>query len=319
MRKLLLSLLLTVACLSGWAQTLVGGQLPIKVRTASYGATQNALLSLPDDYNTTTAKYPLIIFLHGYGEVGNSVADLSKLIKQGLPQVISSGTKIQATNPVDGKPYKFIVVSPQHWGWTTEPASIEYMLGELAKTYRVDTNRIYITGLSAGGQGVVQACTYSQSLTNKIAAIVPMSPSAPDNNFMSRFRFFAQAKTAAWFFSGNNDKTGPFTDNARRYNDSINKYNTNASRMTVYPGSHCCWPTYYTPTYREGGMNIYEWMLTHTRGIDTVPPMPPVPDREICIGQAKSIRKVIVLMKDGSYREYDSTSFVIPKIQVELR
>lgn len=306
------TILLLFSCLVN-AQV-IGNQQTIKVKTASYGATQNALISLPDDYSQTTGHYPLIIFLHGYGEVGNSPTDLSKLIKQGLPAVIAKGENIQAT--VDGKLYKFIVVSPQHWGWTTEPAAIDYLLGDLARTYRVDTSRIYLTGLSAGGQGVIQAVTYSQTLTNKIAAIVPMSPSAPDNSFIKRFGFFTQAKTGAWFFSGKSDP-GNYTDNARRYNDSINKYSPGASKLTLYAGGHSGWATIYSPSYREGGQNIYEWMLTYKKG-ESPKPEPPK-DYQICVGQADKIRKIIVLMKDGSFRELDSTAISIPNVQIELR
>lgn len=307
-----------IACLSGYGQTLAGNQQAIKVKVASYGATQNALISLPDDYSSTTEKYPLIIFLHGYGEIGNSTADLSKQLKQGLPAVIAKGVKIQATNPVDGKLYKFIVLSPQHHGWTTEPAAIDYMLKELTKAYRIDTNRFYLTGLSAGGQGVIQAVTYSQTLTSKFAAIVPMSPSAPDNSFIKRFSFFKEGP-AAWFFSGKSDP-GNYTDNARRYNDSINRYSPGASRLTLYSGGHCCWTGIYDPSFREGGLNIYEWMLTYNRG-DVPPVDPPKPpqDTQICIGGANSIRKVIILMKDGSFRELDSAAISVPNVQIELR
>lgn len=243
----------------------IGHQLPIKVKVASWGGTLNALLALPDDYDSTeTTKYPLILFFHGAGQTGSTEADLSKLITQGLPKVIAGGVKIEAVNPVDSNLYKFIVLSPQHFGWTPTPENIEYILADMKVKYRVDTNRIYITGLSAGGQGVIQSITYTQALTNKIAAIVPMSPSAPDNTHMSKFGLVAAADTDAWFFSGASDP-GLYTGNAQKYNDSINKYNPGGSKITLYPGNHCCWHTYYSPTYREAGKNIYEWMLTHTR------------------------------------------------------
>jgi poly(3-hydroxybutyrate) depolymerase len=321
MNKATLLLIFALAIIQVHAQTL-GNQQAIKVKNASYGSTQNALISLPDDYDKTTEKYPLIIFLHGYGEVGNTTTDLNKLLKQGLPAVIAKGVNIQATH--EGKLYKFVVVSPQHHGWTTEPAQLDYMVGELARTYRVDTDRIYLTGLSAGGQGVIQAVTYSQSLTNKIAAIVPMSPSAPDNSFIKRFGFFAASKTGAWFLSGKSDP-GNYTDNARRYNDSINRYSPGGSKLTLYTGGHCCWVNIYDTSYREGGKNIYEWMLTHKKGSAPEPPKPPKVDTMVikCVGcgitaaDVQKVRKAIILMKDGSYREIDST--IMNKLLIELK
>src|SRR5689334_19665317 len=73
-----------------------------------------ALTWLPTDYATnTTETYPLIIFLHGKGETGDGVWGLNNLLVHGLPARIASGWNPEAVNPVDGKNYKFIVVSPQ--------------------------------------------------------------------------------------------------------------------------------------------------------------------------------------------------------------
>src|SRR5689334_13581376 len=75
-----------------------------------------ALLHLPDDYASTTTKYPLIMFMHGIGEVGSTEADLTKLVGHGLPKQINNGANMQFT--VGGKLYKFIVISPQApGGW----------------------------------------------------------------------------------------------------------------------------------------------------------------------------------------------------------
>lgn len=316
--KAILTFLLVFLGLSGYCQTLVGNQIAAQLKVTSYGSVQNALVSLPDDYNSTKANYPLIIFLHGLGEIGSKPADLAKLNNQGLPYVIAKGGKIEAVNPIDKKLYKFIVISPQHWAWTTPPENIDYILKTIGKTYRIDTNRIYITGLSAGGLGVITAVTYSQALTNRITAIVPMSPAAPEDAVLKKFPYFKEAKTSAWFFSGDKDP-GNYTANARRYNDSINKYNPGGSKVTLFSGGHCCWASIYNPTYRVDGMNIYEYMLTKSRS-DTTPPHPPKPpSHEICIGQADSIKKIIVLMKDGSYREFDSMHMTIPTIQLELQ
>lgn len=314
---------LVIMAINSTAQILVGNQLPIKVKVASYGATQNALLSLPQGYDTSSEKYPLIIFLHGSGQVGNTTADLTKMLADGLPKVLSNGMKLQAVNPVDGKLYKFIVVSPQHHGWTTPPENIDYMLSELSKSYRIDTNRIYLTGLSAGGQGVIQAVTYSQSLTSRIAAIIPMSPSAPDDITMKRFGYFAMAKTGAWFLTGKSDDAA-YINTTYRANDSINKYNPAGSKITWFTGGHCCWPTFYTPDYRENGLNIYEWMLQYKRGgRDTVPPSPEPPTDTVkyikILHDPAAVMKIIVLDRDGKWTEYEAGAITSGEIKIETK
>jgi len=53
---------------TAYSQKIVGGQLVINLPTTTFGDTTQALLSLPGDYDSTTAHYPLIVFLHGSGE-----------------------------------------------------------------------------------------------------------------------------------------------------------------------------------------------------------------------------------------------------------
>ncbi|WP_343302839.1 hypothetical protein AAHN97_14940 [Chitinophaga niabensis] len=316
MKKLLLILLFLPILVS--AQ--FGGNLQAyQVKIASYGATQNALLSLPDDYTSTSQNYPLIIFLHGYGEVGSTVQDLSRLIKQGLPKVISSGQKVEAVHPVSGQRTKFIVLAPQHHGWTTTPEAIEYMLTDLPKKFRIDTNRIYLTGLSAGGQGVIQAVTFKESLTKKIAAIVPMSPSAPSDDYMKNFRFFSGGYPAAWFFTGDNDQVTP-PANARRYSDSINRYNQGGGTVTIYSGGHDGWANIYDSSYRVNGRNWLEWLLMHPHpgGPPVIDPKP-VPKYTTILHDKSRINKIIVLDLDGKVTLYDSTSVESEGIKLEFK
>ncbi len=42
--------------------------------------------ALPPDYNSSTNKYPLLLFLHGGGELGDGVNDLSKVLKHSIPK-----------------------------------------------------------------------------------------------------------------------------------------------------------------------------------------------------------------------------------------
>ena len=111
MKQALLFAACTIFCTQIFSQTIVGNQNVISVNTGGNPATAQALLYLPDTYNTDTSHYPLIIFLGGTGEQGS---DINLLLNYGtLPYRISQGFNPAAINPVDGKTYKFIVFSPQ--------------------------------------------------------------------------------------------------------------------------------------------------------------------------------------------------------------
>src|SRR5262249_1662595 len=87
----------------------------------------------------------LILFLHGAGSTGN---DGEKQIKGGLaPHIVKQE-----------KTFPFLVIFPQSHGKTWKAGSKDAdralsILAEVQKTYKVDSRRIYLTGLSVGGGG----------------------------------------------------------------------------------------------------------------------------------------------------------------------
>jgi predicted peptidase len=123
----------------------------------------NYLLYIPRDYGKdATKKWPLLLFLHGYGERGD---DLQLLKKHPLPKLLDA----QADFP-------FLVVSPQLsselFPWTEMLEPLKALLDRIAETYAVDRSRISVTGLSMGGAG-----TWEMGLRypRAFAALVPIA------------------------------------------------------------------------------------------------------------------------------------------------
>src|SRR5437763_13506878 len=150
----LICLLFSIQHLS--AQQTLGRQIVDQYPVTAWGTPTYGLTWLPTDYSSTKEKYPLIIFLHGSGEGGDGVGGLWNLVKYGLPMMIANGFNPEAVSPTDGKNYKFIVVSPQapsvaHWSYAW--GSVQWVLQDVMSRYRIDPNRIYVTGISAGGAG----------------------------------------------------------------------------------------------------------------------------------------------------------------------
>lgn len=231
--------------------------MPITVKVNQYNALYNAWLHLPADYANTATRYPLLLFFHGSGEAGTN---LNTVLTHGVPYWISQGNNMEFTNPADGQVYKFICVSIQHPSYSCNASNVHYALNDLIARYRIDTSRIYLTGLSAGGWSTMMYTTESQANANRIAAVVTLSTAFQDVNY-SNLRFFANANLETWLFAGNSDLS--YLSNARRAVDTINKYKAGLAKLTAYNGGHCCWNTYYNPAYRENGVNIYEWMLQY--------------------------------------------------------
>lgn len=197
------------------------------------------LLFVPRDYGAdSTRRWPLILFLHGAGERG---ADLELVKKHGIPKIV-------APQP----DFPFIAVSPQcpkfSW-WTVELEALNALLDELIKAYAVDTERIYLTGLSMGGYGTWHLAT---AYPQRFAAIAPIcGGGAPEKVSVLK-------DVPAWVFHGAKD-TVVSPEESDKMVKAL-KAHGGEVKFTVYPeAGHDSW----TETYDNP--ELYEWFLQHTR------------------------------------------------------
>ncbi|MGD0553073.1 MAG: prolyl oligopeptidase family serine peptidase [Sedimentisphaerales bacterium] len=196
----------------------------------------NYLLYLPTDYGKGDKKWPLIMFLHGAGERGNNVEVVKK---HGPPKMIAQG-----------KSFDFIVVSPQcpndMW-WPEQTEVLIALLDEIESKYHVDTDRIYLTGLSMGGFGT---WTLAAKYPNRFAAIAPICGGS------ERISGARLKKVPVWAFHGAKDNTVPLV-RSQEMVDAVKKAGGDA-KLTVYPeADHDSW----TETYNNP--ELYQWFLSH--------------------------------------------------------
>jgi len=231
-----------------------------KTITANVGG---FLEALPGNYASSTESYPLIIFLHGAGEMGNGTTDLAKVANNGIPNLIKNN-KFPASFTVKGTNYSFIVLSPQ---FKNIPATLDVntLIDYAIKTYRVDASRIYVSGLSMGG-GITWY--YGGNYFGRVAAIVPMCGAVTPNDRQAKN--IATSGMAVWAFHNNADPTVT-VNNTYTALSSINAYSpVIAPRKTIFTAAmHNCWTKASDPNYKETingtSMNIYEWMLQYKR------------------------------------------------------
>ena len=221
-------------------------------RTITKNLKADYLLFLPKSYDAGgTNCWPLILFLHGAGERGTN---LQTITVHGPPKMVKK-------NP----DFPFIVVSPQcpHNEWWSNEVLMN-LLDEVAAKHKVDTNRIYLTGLSMGGFGTWSLGT---AHPERFAAIAPICGGGEKINILLSSRTKTQAlKTlGVWAFHGAKD-TVVTVDESERMILALRKAGCRDVRLTVYPeAQHDSW----TETY-DNEM-LYEWLLIHER-------KPPPPD-----------------------------------------
>jgi predicted peptidase len=218
------------------------------------------LEALPAHYaNLLKKRYPLIIFLNGIGELGNgSQTSLPIIADNAIPKLIAE-QKFPSNFIVNNKTYQFIVLSPQFVGWPA-PADISAVINYAIKTYRIDSARIYICGLSMGGGATWD---YAWNITNPlVSAIIPISGASYPTE--QKGEAIAKGNMAVWAFHNNDDGTVPAWYSVD-YVQYINEYNPRVqAKLTLWPtGGHDAWTKATDPNYRENGKNIYEWMLSY--------------------------------------------------------
>ncbi len=227
----------------------------------------NAYIHLPDDYNSTTQTYPVIIYVPGIGEIGT---DPASLLKYGPSHYISLGVNLNQFT-VNAAVVKPIFISIQPIQSYPGPALMNTMFDSISARFRVDPDRFYGTGLSMGGFAFDNYITYSSQYAQRMTALVMMSAVVPNYPF-TNFQWFAKSGGTWWGFQGDQDGSRQMPDIA----DTLNKYAPGSAKITIYSGGHCCWNDFYDPNYRENGQNIYEWLLSQKR---TGSPTPPAPNQ----------------------------------------
>ncbi|MBX3238357.1 MAG: T9SS type A sorting domain-containing protein [Chitinophagaceae bacterium] len=234
------------------------------------------LESLPVGYDSNPKKkYPLIIFFHGIGEVGNgSAASLDLVAKNGIPKLIQQG-KFPTTFTSGGNEYSFIVISPQYSSATGHEAYVGEVIKHCLKTYRVDEERIYITGLSMGGGVSYGYSSSSKAAADQIAAALYVCPAAAVS--AARSKTIASSGLPVWATHSKGDPTVKSQVSINLV-DGINTNNPDPrARLTIFESnSHDAWSKTYDLNYRENGLNIYEWLLQYKR--TSAVPSPPIAD-----------------------------------------
>ena len=272
LRVVLLMVVLSAIFQQLQAQSTIGRQKVDQFPVNATGTLTYGLTWLPADYNTTTTRYPLIIFLHGSGENGTTVNDLNKLVSTALPMKIAQGWDPVAVNPVNNQAYKFIVVSPQAPTWSYGFPQIQHILNDVVSRYRVDTTRIYFTGLSAGGAGTNASVTNGASMAMRVAAIVPVAAAGTNTPTEGAVvpLIGGTYGVKVWNVCGTDDWLWPLNV---QLTDSINNATPAPSTpaiLTGLPGighTSVAWNTAYDPNWRTNSqnLNIYEWMLKYSR------------------------------------------------------
>ena len=243
-------------------------QTPVYLSQSIIGASCKGFYQcLPPNYNVNLKNYPLIIWVHGAGQVGEgNVADLPKVLEWGVPKIINEAG-FPASFKVGDSSFSFIVISPQFTSWPSG-GNVGAILNYAMSNYRVDPTRVYLMGISAGGGAAWEFASLNIANSNKLAAMIAFCGAfAPSQILANRI---AAANLPVWAFHNTNDGTVPvaYSRNWKAYINSYTPAPNPLTKLTEFPIlssdaviAHECWSLATLPSYKPEGINIYEWML----------------------------------------------------------
>jgi len=194
------------------------------------------LLYLPSEYSTQAKEYPLVIYLHGGSQKGT---DLNKLKTYGLPYLVDKGTD-----------FDFIIASPQcpdNKYWSTDNWFDSLYL-DLKSKYRIDTSKVYLTGISMGGYGVFIT---AMDFPDKFAALIPLCGGCNDSDTT---RICNLSNIPIWAFHGTDDDKIPFRE-TERIVDALEECDGKIKFTPIENEGHNIQYMY------ENNPDIYDWML----------------------------------------------------------
>jgi len=190
------------------------------------------ILDIPKDVKT---KIPLIVFLHGSGERGNDL----EIVKAHSPFTYRNLIK----EPV-------AILAPQcpaNTWWDTD--AVYFLIKEISEKYKIDKDRIYLTGLSMGGWGTLKLAGEHPEMFAAVASVC-----APTDRAMWANIHNYKDMNLKIFHGGMDDVVLP--ENAFNFYQKLHPINPKAE-LTIFPNdNHNSWDSTYSDP------KLWEWMLS---------------------------------------------------------
>jgi len=202
---------------------------------------------VPPDY-TPERAWPVILFLHGSGERGSD----------GLLQTdVGLGHALRK----NWRQAPAVVIMPQCRAGQTWVGPMAHMalrcVEETSHEYHLDPQRLYLTGMSLGGQG---AWYIAASLPGRFAAVLVICGFAELGQSTGEAAKLAPRLTAVpiWAFHGEQD-TNVSVEKSREMVEAIRKVGGKVEFTTYKDGTHFIWDRVYT------NRETWRWLFEQKR------------------------------------------------------
>jgi len=256
----LIGLVLSLSAQRSLAQYPKSGPQDMTFFSSVDESNQPYAIYIPENFDATK-EYPLVVFLHG--ALSNHRLGLRRVFGKGNIQGPEFGTPgfVPPQNDLEVtrfypelKSVDYIVVAPFARGTAGYQGIPEQdvfdMLADVKSKFKIDENRMYLTGLSMGGGGTLWVGLTHPDMWAAIAPVCPAPPAGTDELAMNAFNF------PVHLFVG--DRDGLMTRSDAWY--EMFKENDVDVKYIIYPGiAHNSWEYAY-----DNGF-IFDWFAQFER------------------------------------------------------
>jgi predicted peptidase len=186
---------------------------------------------------------PLLVFLHGSGERGDTVESLDRLLAHSLPWVV-------AHDRLPSEASTFLIACPQtsQKMWRHEAPRVIDLIDEVCRGHGANPARCCLSGVSMGAGGCWDVAAAAPA---HVAAFAPIS---------GRVRIVPQtrARPPIWLFHGAHDDVNPAIQAVERLREG--RANEAVTRVEIDSAAGHD-PVLWTSIYTRG--DLYSWLLKH--------------------------------------------------------
>lgn len=199
----------------------------------------------------------LLISLDGFGARGNGTTDLYKVAGEGVAKIIADGKWTRK---------EFIVISPQLYIGANQYSklTLNIFIKQMLVKYPVDSNQVYIVGLSGGANSIYPYITTYKGIRGAVAI----------SGYGSGTTAAKSIPTKVWEFHGSADQTVKFSSAFHKnYNiaASTDSIKVDPAKLTLWDGViHTGWQEVISgqwinkqsdPLYNKFDQDIFDWLL----------------------------------------------------------
>lgn len=208
---------------------------------------------LPPLYDSdSNKKWPLILFLHGSWETGR---DGKRQSLRGIGEILMA----------HAQKYPAVVLMPQTphpftWGMKVVEDATITILNLTLDEFNIDRERLYLTGLSLGGTGVLSLAISHPDIFSAVAPICPGYPFYHSPRLVAESLLHQNIR----IFHGDKDPVWPYID-SKLLVERLNKSRVNddkkwsADLITYENANHFIWERAYTDE------RFYQWLFSQRK------------------------------------------------------